>query len=157
MMVMWRSCEHVNLVLFLYLQFFTIVLLIFFYLILYAPVNNISVMLGRVFLGWTNTKQGLMCLAQGHNAVTPVRLEPTALRSRVKHSTSEPLRSLICCHAINLAYFSLTRVLRLAIGHPSSSNDHPRERSGRVLDSRPRGGRFKPHWRHCVVSLSKKH
>ena len=35
-----------------------------------------------------------MCLAQGHNAVTPVRLEPTALRSRVKHSTTEPLGSL---------------------------------------------------------------
>ena len=32
-------------------------------------------------------------LAQGHNAVTPVRLEPAALRSRVKHSTTEPLRS----------------------------------------------------------------
>ena len=27
--------------------------------------------------------------------------------------------------------------------------------SGRVLDSRPRGGGFKPHRRHCVVSLSK--
>ena len=27
--------------------------------------------------------------------------------------------------------------------------------SGRVLDSRPKGRRFKPHWRHCVVSLSK--
>ena len=26
--------------------------------ILYIPVNNFSVMLGRVFLGWTNTKQG---------------------------------------------------------------------------------------------------
>ena len=25
--------------------------------------------------------------------------------------------------------------------------------SGRVLDSRPRGHRFKPHWRHCVVVL----
>ena len=35
-----------------------------------------------------------MCLAQGHNAVTPVRLEPAAPRSRVKHSTTEPLRSL---------------------------------------------------------------
>ena len=32
-------------------------------------------------------------LAQGHNAVTPMRLEPTAPRSRVKHSTTEPLRS----------------------------------------------------------------
>ena len=36
-----------------------------------------------------------MCLAQGHNAVTPVRLEPSAPRSRVKHSTTEPLRSLV--------------------------------------------------------------
>ena len=26
---------------------------------------------------------------------------------------------------------------------------------GRVLDSRPRGRGFEPHWRHCVVSLSK--
>ena len=29
-----------------------------------------------------------------------------------------------------------------------------RERSGRVLDSRPRGRGFEPHRRHCVVSLS---
>ena len=28
-----------------------------------------------------------------------------------------------------------------------------RERSGRVLDLRPRGRRFEPHWRHCVVVL----
>ena len=34
-----------------------------------------------------------MCLAQGPDAVTPVRLEPAAPRSRVKHSTTEPLRS----------------------------------------------------------------
>ena len=27
--------------------------------------------------------------------------------------------------------------------------------SGRVLDSRPKGRRLEPHWRHCVVSLSK--
>ena len=32
-------------------------------------------------------------LAQGHNTVTPVRLEPAAPQSRVKHSTIEPL----CC------------------------------------------------------------
>ena len=31
-----------------------------------------------------------MCLAQGHNTVTQVRLEPEALRSRDKHSTTEP-------------------------------------------------------------------
>ena len=34
-----------------------------------------------------------MCIAQGHTAVPPVRLEPATLRSRVKHSTTEPLRS----------------------------------------------------------------
>ena len=37
----------------------------------------------------------LMFLAQGHNAVALVRLEPTALRSRVKHSTTKPLLSLL--------------------------------------------------------------
>ena len=34
-------------------------------------------------------------LAQGHNTMTSVRLKPWAPRSRVKHSTTEPLRSLI--------------------------------------------------------------
>ena len=29
--------------------------------------------------------------------------------------------------------------------------------SGRVLDLRPRGRGFEPHWRHCVVSLGKTH
>ena len=33
-------------------------------------------------------------LLKDHNAVTPVRLEPAAPRSWVKHSTTEPLRSL---------------------------------------------------------------
>ena len=39
------------------------------------------------------TKLGLMCLAPGHNAVMPVRFEPATPRYRVKHSTTEPLRS----------------------------------------------------------------
>ena len=34
-----------------------------------------------------------MCLAQGHKAVTPVRLEHAAPLSRVKNSTTEPLRT----------------------------------------------------------------
>ena len=51
-----------------------------------------------------STKQGLMCLAQGHNAVTPVRLEPAALRFRVKHSTTE----LPIIHE----YFSCCRYIR---------------------------------------------
>ena len=29
-----------------------------------------------------------MCLAQGHNAVAPVRLEPKDTQSQVKHSTT---------------------------------------------------------------------
>ena len=64
-----------------------------FDLILYYPVNNLSVKSGPVFLCWTSTKLGLMCLVQRHNTVTPVRLKPTALQSQVKHSTTEPLRS----------------------------------------------------------------
>ena len=48
-------------------------------LILYVAVNKFSVMSRQVFLGWTSTKQGLMCLAQGHNTVPPVRLEPQTL------------------------------------------------------------------------------
>ena len=53
-----------------------------------------------------------MCLAQGHNAVTPVRLEPAALRSRVKHSTTEPLRSLGlgCDNGIRPMAYSVGRV-----------------------------------------------
>ena len=35
-----------------------------------------------------------MSLLKDHNTVTPVRLEPAASRSRVKHSTTEPLRPL---------------------------------------------------------------
>ena len=38
-----------------------------------------------------------MRLAQGYNAVTPVRLEPAASRSRVKHFTTEPVRSQCVC------------------------------------------------------------
>ena len=44
--------------------------------------------------------QGLMCLAQGHNAVTPVKLEPAAPLSRVKHSTTEPLCSQIDIYSV---------------------------------------------------------
>ena len=41
-----------------------------------------------------------MCLAQGHNTVMPVRLKPAVPRSRVKHSTTGPLRSLFEVHSI---------------------------------------------------------
>ena len=68
---------------------------ILFWYFFYVPDNSFSVISGRVFLGWTSTKHALMCLAQGLNPVTPVRLEPAAPRSRVKHYTTEPLRSLL--------------------------------------------------------------
>ena len=58
------------------------------------PINNPSDRTGRVFLSWTSTKLGLMCLARGHSALTPVRLQPAAPRSRVKHSTTDQMRSL---------------------------------------------------------------
>ena len=57
-----------------------------------CPINNLSVIKQQIFLGWTSTKVGLMCLAKGHN---PVRLEPVFPRFRVKHSTTEPLHSHI--------------------------------------------------------------
>ena len=76
------------------MQSLNIKVLVFqFDLILYVPVNNFLVMSGWVFLGSTGTKQGLMCLAQGHKTVRPVRLETATPQSRVKHSTTEPLRS----------------------------------------------------------------
>ena len=37
-----------------------------------------------------------MCLAQRPQCSNAVRLKPAAPRSRVKHSTTEPLRSLFC-------------------------------------------------------------
>ena len=55
---------------------------------------SLSVKQGRVFLGCTSTKLDKCVLLKDHNAVTPVRLELVAPRSRVKHSTTEPLRSL---------------------------------------------------------------
>ena len=36
-------------------------------------------MSGRVFLGWTSAEQRIECLAQGHKAVPPARLEPVML------------------------------------------------------------------------------
>ena len=53
-----------------------------------------------------------MCLAQGHNAVTPVQLEPATFRSRAKHSTTESMRSLLCY------VWSQPTLIYLAIHYP---------------------------------------
>ena len=56
--------------------------MILFDFILYIPANNVSVMFGTGLPGsLASTKQGLMCLVQGHNAVMLVRVETTTLRS----------------------------------------------------------------------------
>ena len=55
--------------------------------------HNFSVMSGRVFLCWTSTKQGTICLAQGHNTVTPERLKSAALDVESCTISTEPL----CC------------------------------------------------------------
>ena len=51
-----------------------------------------------------------MCLAQGHIAVTSARLEPAAVQSQVKHSTTEPPRWTVALGAI-FKFSSLVRWL----------------------------------------------
>ena len=65
-----------------------------FDLILYVPSTIFQ--LNRDGSSWVEPVLSLdKCfLLKDHNAVTPVRLKPPALLSRVKHSTTEPLRSL---------------------------------------------------------------
>ena len=64
-----------------------------FYLILYVPSTIFQ--LYRDGSSWVEAllSYDKCVLLKYHNAVTPVRLEPAALQSRVKHSTTEPLRS----------------------------------------------------------------
>ena len=63
-----------------------------FDLILYVPstifqLNRAESSLIEPILSWDKC-----VLLKDHNTVMPVRLEPAASRSRVKHSTTEPLR-----------------------------------------------------------------
>ena len=61
-----------------------------------------------------------MCLAQEPHAMTPVKLEPAAPRPRVKHSSTEPLRSHIEI---------VTTILKTANSHSLNT-----ERSGSVVE-----------------------
>ena len=68
---------------------------VLFDLILYVPstffqLNRDGSSWAEPVLSWDK-----FVLLKDHNAVTPVRLEPAAPRSRVKHSTTGPLRSLL--------------------------------------------------------------
>ena len=57
-----------------------------------------------------------MCLVQGHNAATLVRLEPSVPRSWVKHSTTEPLH--FTCEALWVDFVRVNRA-------PHSDNLRP--------------------------------
>ena len=57
--------------------------------------------IGTGLPGLTNTKLGLMCPAQGYDTVTPMRLEPAAPRSRVKHSTTELITAYVAVFGYN--------------------------------------------------------
>ena len=48
----------------------------------------------------SSSVEPVKCLAQGHNAASPVRLKPVTPQSRVKHSTIEPL-----CSSSSLIWF----------------------------------------------------
>ena len=51
-------------------------------------INNLSVKQGRVFIGWTSTKQGQMCLAQG-----PQRSDAGEARNRGPSVSSQALNN----------------------------------------------------------------
>ena len=53
------------------------------------PINNVSVNQGRVFLGWTSTKLGKMCFAQG-----PQRSDAGEARTRGPSVSSQALYHL---------------------------------------------------------------
>ena len=88
---------------------FLVYIYFFFFFFLYVPVNNFSVMSRLVFLGLTSTEQGLICLAQGHNAWMPVRLKLAIPRPWVKYCTTEPLCSPVsigCYKLVDHQWFS---------------------------------------------------
>ena len=64
-----------------------------------------SVMSGRVSLGWTSTKQVLICLAQGNNTVTPVMLE---LATAWIGLGSNTLLLSHCAPILNYVFFSIS-------------------------------------------------
>ena len=66
---------------------------VLFDLILYVPSTIFQLNRDRSFWVEPVLSEDKWVLLKDHNTVTPMRLEPAAPRSRVKHSTTEPLRS----------------------------------------------------------------
>ena len=56
--------------------------------------------------------QGLMCVAQGHNVATRVRLEPTTPQSRVKYFTTESGSKLFDSDCIPESFFFKKLILK---------------------------------------------
>ena len=80
-----------------------------FDLILY--VQSTTFQLNRDGSSWVETvlSKDKRVLLKDHNVVTPVRLEPLASRSQVKHSTTEPLRSRFGAEQVNESSKSFVR------------------------------------------------
>ena len=51
------------------------------------PQSTIFSVMSGCFLDLTSTEQRIKCIAQGHNKVHPIRLEPATPQPQVKHST----------------------------------------------------------------------
>ena len=95
------------------------------------PINNLSIIKGRVFLGWTSTKLGLMCLLKDTTQWRRWGSKPAAPRSPVKHPIIKPLRSLgftvvTNVDVNNFAVVQLQKfkyiVLSMALGYSRTSN-----------------------------------
>ena len=96
-------------------------------------------------------------IVSNYNAVTPVRLEPAALRSQVKHSTTEPLRSQVPRYGSGQAkkkvwtdgrypnYIRRSRGIKISadIVHSFVIKVHYSNKSHKYI---PCGGRHSSHW-----------
>ena len=80
---------------------FQMIMFVCFCLILFLTSQSTVVMSGRVFQSWISNKQGSMCLAQGHNAVTPVRLHPETSTLPLSHcAPSQMIMEHIRCPCV---------------------------------------------------------
>ena len=144
-------------------HFFSLVeTLIFVWFDSLRSINNLSAIKGRVLLGWTSTKPGLMFLLKdttqwrrwGSNP------RPLGLESSIQPlSRCAPYRGIdiflggyLCSIWMGL-HFMISVICVSPIFLLPNMYKGAQWLSGRVLDSRPRGRGFEPHRRHCVVVL----
>ena len=85
----------------MFLHLFLVVLCLESCFVLFDFILNVPSTIFQLNRDWSSwvipvLSQDKSVLLEYHNAVMPVRLEPAAPRSRVKHSTTEPLHSLSC-------------------------------------------------------------